>query len=277
MDQYRPSGFNFLPPAVKNLLIINGLFFVITILAERMYQVDLGKVLGLFPFQSEYFKPYQLVTHFFMHANFMHLASNMFALWMFGSVIENYWGAKRMLFYYFFTAFGAALLHQGVNWYEIHQLQSQASAFFINPDIGTFSDVNISLTFINEWGVDRYLQLKDHFAAGKADPEAVTAAMNFFEQYIKLKADIPTVGASGAVFGVLLAYGMMFPNTYIYLYFAIPIKAKWFVAAYGLFELFSGFRNNPMDNVAHFAHLGGMLFGYILIKYWNRNLRNRFY
>jgi hypothetical protein len=102
-------------------------------------------------------------------------------------------------------------------------------------------------------------------------------SVEYANQLVQSKMNIPTVGASGAVFGVLLAFGMLFPNTLIYLYFAIPIKAKYFVILYGLFELYSGFANNPGDNIAHFAHLGGMLFGYILIKFWNKNDRHRFY
>jgi membrane associated rhomboid family serine protease len=167
----------------------------------------------------------------------------MFALWMFGKILENVWGAKRFLTYYLITALGAAALHLGVSQYEIMSLQSQ-----INP-----SDLNILLE--NGKQVLEGNQNYTHPLMGK----------------LNLLINTPTVGASGAVFGILLAFGMLFPNTLLYIYFAIPIKAKYFVMIYGALELYSGLSNNPADNVAHFAHLGGMLFGYILLKYWQKN------
>jgi membrane associated rhomboid family serine protease len=167
----------------------------------------------------------------------------MFALWMFGKILENVWGAKRFLTYYLITALGAAALHLGVSQYEIMSLQSQ-----INPN-----DLNILLE--NGKQVLEGNQNYTHPLMGK----------------LNLLINTPTVGASGAVFGILLAFGMLFPNTLLYIYFAIPIKAKYFVMIYGALELYSGLSNNPADNVAHFAHLGGMLFGYILLKYWQKN------
>ena len=111
----------------------------------------------------------------------------------------------------------------------------------------------------------------------QSDPEYIAQSVQYANKLLVYRMNIPTVGASGAVFGVLLAYGMLFPNTIIYIYFAIPLKAKYLVILYGLFELYSGFANNPGDNVAHFAHLGGMLFGFILIKFWNKRNRQHFY
>jgi len=239
---YRPTSFRELPEIIKNLLIINGLLFLATISLES-YGIDLTQLLGLHQFQSEDFMPHQLITHFFMHGNFTHLFFNMFALWMFGKILENVWGAKRFLTYYLITALGAAALHLGVSQYEIMSLQSQ-----INP-----SDLNILLE--NGKQVLEGNQNYTHPLMGK----------------LNLLINTPTVGASGAVFGILLAFGMLFPNTLLYIYFAIPIKAKYFVMIYGALELYSGLSNNPADNVAHFAHLGGMLFGYILLKYWQKN------
>jgi len=239
---YRPTSFRELPEIIKNLLIINGLLFLATISLES-YGIDLTQLLGLHQFQSEDFMPHQLITHFFMHGNFTHLFFNMFALWMFGKILENVWGAKRFLIYYMITALGAAALHLGVSQYEIMSLQSQ-----INP-----SDLNILLE------------------NGRSVIESNKYYTNPFMQKLDLLINTPTVGASGAVFGILLAFGMLFPNTLLYIYFAIPIKAKYFVMIYGALELYSGLSNNPADNVAHFAHLGGMLFGYLLLKYWQKN------
>jgi len=231
---YRPTSFRELPEIIKNLLIINGLLFLATISLES-YGIDLTQLLGLHQFQSEDFMPHQLITHFFMHGNFTHLFFNMFALWMFGKILENVWGAKRFLIYYMTTALGAAALHLAVSQYQIYELSNEVPNLIELAKKGLYNPSN-----------ENSLRLT----------QLVTT---------------PTVGASGAVFGILLAFGMLFPNTLLYIYFAIPIKAKYFVMIYGALELYTGLSNNPADNVAHFAHLGGMLFGYILLKYWQKN------
>lgn len=227
-QQYRPSNsFSLLPLVVKNLLIINGLFYLATLSAASL-GVDLTDILGLHYPLSDSFRPYQLITYMFMHGSFMHLFFNMFALWMFGNTLENVWGPKRFLTYYIITGIGAAICHYTIVYFELQPV----------------------LEYVN------------------------TQALNSEEAEILRREVMNTpvvVGASGSVFGILLAFGMMFPNTLLYIYFAIPIKAKWFVILYGAAELFSGLAGNPGDNVAHFAHLGGMLFGFILIKYWKRN------
>jgi len=231
---YRPTSFRELPEIIKNLLIINGLLFLATISLES-YGIDLTQLLGLHQFQSEDFMPHQLITHFFMHGNFTHLFFNMFALWMFGKILENVWGAKRFLIYYMITALGAAALHLAVSQYQIYELSNEFPNLIELAKKGLYNPSN-----------ENSLRLT----------QLVTT---------------PTVGASGAVFGILLAFGMLFPNTLLYIYFAIPIKAKYFVMIYGALELYLGLNNNPADNVAHFAHLGGMLFGFLLLKYWQKN------
>lgn len=240
------SAFGNMPEVVKNLLIINGLFYLATI-AFAPQGIDLGKILGAFYWDSLHFRPWQIVTHMFMHGGFAHIFFNMFALWMFGTSIEKIWGAKRFLIYYLITGFGAFLLHYGVVAFQVQQLIPEVS-----PDM---------LMEIKENGLS-YLQNRRNYT----DP--TLAQLNLFY-------NVPVVGASGAVFGILLAFGMMFPNTRLMLlFFPVPIKAKYFVIGYGAIELFSGIANRPGDNVAHFAHLGGMLFGYLLIKYWNNNQEN---
>lgn len=226
---YRPAGFSFLPPVVKNLLIINGLAFFASIVFGRMGVDVLGRF-GLYLPVTEAFKPFQLVTHLFLHdtRGLGHILGNMFALWMFGTPLENRWGSPRFLTYYMVTGLGAAALHLGVNYWE-------------------------------------YLQAANlHAATGSAEALYVMQSI----------ALTPTVGASGAVFGLLLGFGMMYPNQQIYLYFLLPIKAKYFVAIYGLFELFNGIANSG-SSIAHFAHVGGMLFGFALLRYWSRG-RSRF-
>lgn len=232
------------PPVVKNLLIINGLFFLATFVKP-----DLIHTLGLHYWKSEDFSPYQIVTHFFMHGGIAHIFFNMFALWMFGGPLENVWGPKRFLLFYIVTALGAALVHLIVIHLRLEQLTAEMPSDMLNEVIRNGCDVI-------RRGTEHYI-----------DPtmDAVNGLYNG-----------PTVGASGAVFGILLGFAMLFPNIYLYLYFAIPIKAKYVVAGYVLIELYLGFANSPGDNVAHFAHLGGALFGFILIKIWQRN-RKRFY
>lgn len=245
---YQPTRFNILPEVIKNLLIINGLFFVGTLVMQSAFGIDLGRILGLYVPGSEHFRPFQLVTHMFMHGNLGHIFFNMFALWMFGNMLENVWGGRRFLVYYMVTGLGAALIHLGWNYFELMQVIQNVSPEQVQRVIENGSDI---------------------LMRGQNYTDPSLAKLN-------LIYNIPTVGASGAVFGILLAFGMLFPDTRIYLYFAFPIKAKYFVIGYGLLELFNGIANDPSSNVAHFAHLGGMLFGFILIKYWQNKHGHRY-
>lgn len=254
MDQYRPSGFSVLPPVVKNLLIINGLFYLGSIALGIKFQINLVRLLGLYFPGSPHFEPYQVLTHIFMHATFQggqivfaHILGNMFALWMFGSVLENVWGGKRFLIYYLVTGFGAAALHLGVIGYDVWQATQELAAGGVDPELVRMATGDQLQRLVYQY------------------PKLEETIVDLWQSY-----NVPTVGASGAVFGVLLAFGVMFPNSYLYLFFAIPIKAKWFVMGYGALELYLAISNNPNDPVAHFAHLGGMLFGWLLIRYWRR-------
>lgn len=235
-----------MPTVVKNLLIINGLFFLATVVLEAQ-GVRLSRILGAFYWDSQGFEPWQIVTHMFMHGGFTHILFNMFALWMFGTAIERVWGPQRFLIYYMVTGLGAYFLHYAVIAYEANQLIAE-----LGPE---------ALRMVKQEGLELWLENKNYI-----DPQL--AQLNRLY-------NTPVVGASGAVFGILLAFGMLFPNTkLIMLFFPVPIKAKYFVIGYGLLELYSGLAG-AADNVAHFAHLGGMIFGFILIKYWsNRHKSN---
>jgi len=248
MSQYSPGGFFSLPPVVKNILIINVILFLATFILQRT-GIDLNEYLAVYSVKSPNFKPYQLITHMFMHGGFAHVFFNMFALWMFGRVLEEVWGPKRFFIYYFVTGLGAAFLHLLVNYIEIQSLIAKMDATAVNTVLSQGADV---------------------LQEGKNYADTLMGKLN-------LMINTPTVGASGAVFGLLLAFGFMFPNAIIYIYFAFPLKAKYFVMIYGAFELYLGFANRAGDNIAHFAHLGGMIFGFILIKYWNRTRRQHFY
>lgn len=234
MTQFQPTRFNFLPPVIKNLLILNGLVFLATITFP-----DLMEKFALYFPTSPDFQPFQIVTHMFTHADIGHIFFNMFSLWMFGSVLENFWGPKRFLTFYLITGLGAAFLHMGVNAYELYNAVGT-----LNPSVTINGDTISSATYSQS-------QLREIVAAYT-----------------------PTVGASGAVFGIFVAYGMLFPNTLIYLYFLFPIKAKYLMIVFIAIELYMGFINSPDDNIAHFAHLGGALFGFILVKYWSKDRRH---
>jgi membrane associated rhomboid family serine protease len=274
--QYRPSAFKLLPDVVKNLLIINGLFFLATITFENRLGIDLTDILGLHYFTAEKFKPYQFITYMFMHGSFSHIFFNMFAVWMFGSAVENVWGSQRFLIYYLITGIGAALIQFLVFSFELSPVMDLINTAMSHPTESNlqafFSKVHYDQLpgFMAQNAKNFVTSYNSMLAAGNTG-EASRLAINFLAQFkIDYLNQPVVVGASGALFGLLLAFGMMFPNTLIYLYFAIPIKAKYFVMLYGGLELFLGISNNQGDNVAHFAHLGGMLFGFIIIKYWQR-------
>ena len=250
-QQYSPSGFSMLPPVVKNLLIINALFFVATLAFESFWGIDLSKLLGLYYYESEMFHPHQIFTYMFMHGNFSHLFFNMFALWMFGAVIENSWGGKRFLFYYLVTGIGAGLVQVVVYGIRIHQIMAQLSPEMID--------------IVKNEGLAIWQQGKNYAGDFKLMGN------------LNLLLNVGTVGASGSVFGLLLAFGILFPNSLIYIYFLFPMKAKWLVIGYGVLELWLGIANRSGDNVAHFAHLGGMLFGIILILLWRRKKEKDYY
>lgn len=236
--------------------------------------IDLSKILGLHFFASDNFMPFQFVTHMFMHADFYHLLFNMFALFMFGRVLESVWGPKRFLLYYMLTGLGAAALHSFVLWLDYASVMKAFTAFSNTPTPELFSEIiKESLGRPAAW----VYEFADQWADNPDSVAYANKGIQIARQAITESINVPTVGASGAVFGILLAFGMLFPNTELMLIFPpIPIKAKYFVIGYGLIELYLGFQNSAGDNVAHFAHLGGMLFGFILIKYWNKH-SNRFY
>ncbi len=223
------SEYKIMPTVTKNLIIINVLVFFGTLVAQR-YGIDLTNYLGLHFFLASDFNPAQLITYMFMHGGFSHIFFNMFAVFMFGTVLERTWGPKRFLFYYIVCGIGAGLIQEGVQYIK----------YIV--DYSHYSQVDIGTGIIP---MGEFLNM------------------------------LTTVGASGAVYAILLAFGMLFPNNQLFIFpLPFPIKAKFFVIGYALIELYAGFANNPGDNVAHFAHLGGMIFGFILIMYWRKKSRN---
>lgn len=224
---------NNIPSITKNLLIINVLAFFATWVFEKQ-GLDLTATFGLHFFMAKDFSFYQLVTYLFMHGSFMHLFFNMFAVWMFGTVMERVWGPKRFLIYYLVCGIGAGIIQEVVQYIN-----------YVNENLAAYDFVMTS--------------------SGRITTEA----------YLNLWT---TVGASGAVYAILLAFGMTFPNERMFIIpFPFPIKAKWLIGGYIVIEVWSAL-NTPGDGIAHMAHLGGMLFGFLLIRYWRKhpNIEQRF-
>lgn len=280
--QYSPTGFRVLPPVVKNIIILNILFFLASIGLGSAMNINLKDILGLHYFASSDFSPYQFITYMFMHGGFSHIFFNMFALWMFGSVLENVWGPKRFIIFYVFTGIGAALLHYLVFYIEINPVLRLMDGFLDQPSITSlqafvsnhrFQVTDNSIEIYDEF--QRFSQSFNILQQNPQDIKALQESVSFVSAYKEYYLNLPTVvGASGAIFGLLLAFGMLFPNSLIYLYFFIPVKAKWFVIIFGVIELVSGFYDTG-GNVAHFAHLGGMIFGFFLIVYWRNQEKKR--
>lgn len=250
---------------VKHLLIINGLVF----LAGEFF-LDTNMLALRFPASAD-FRPYQIATHFFMHGGFMHLFFNMFALVMFGSALETLWGPKKFLYFYFICAFGAAILHMGYSWWDFSSMEQAIAQFQANPSPESY------WAYFNDVPLDKlnpeYKNAVEQLAGAMSNPspDAVEAGVFRMNEFLRAKVDIPIVGASGAIYGLLLAFGMYFPNAELMLIFLpIPIKAKYFIPILMVVELFLGVNQFSWDNIAHFAHLGGALTGFLLILYWRK-------
>lgn len=263
-----------LTPTVKNLLIANfGVFVIGTVLATQN-GIDINEYFGLHSYFSDRFQPYQFVTYIFMHGGFGHIFSNMFALFIFGPLLEQYWGGKRFLFFYLFTGVGAGLSYWGVNAYEVYHLKEAVSFYLQHPNPEEF----VKLLSGYDRDIYRNLLTKiELFSEYPSDPQAIAWSKDIAREIYYGASNFSMVGASGSVYGVLMAFGLLFPNTVLHYFFIpIPIKAKYVVAFYGLSALYMQIKSAPDDNVAHFAHLAGMVFAFILVRYWGKR-RDVFY
>ena len=268
-QQYSPQGFRMLPTGVKHLLILNILFYIAANVIRTSTRIDLDEYLALFFIGSDFFRPWQYITYMFMHGSIEHIFFNMFALWMFGYILENIWGTRRFLIFYLLCGIGAGLFHTGVTWITSAPVLADINAYAADPSPDAF------LQLCNEH-FDKILNHKwvnEIFDAWTANPYSNNYGLYTTEQLMEVYntriIGVPTVGASGAIYGILLAFGMMFPEERIYLYFLFPIKAKWFVMGYAAIELITGIIGTN-DGIAHFAHLGGMLVGLIIILIWRK-------
>jgi membrane associated rhomboid family serine protease len=262
MANFRQGGFSQMPIVVKNLIIINVLVFLL----QNVIGAQADDYLALHFITSPYFKWWQLFTHMFMHANLMHIFFNMFALWMFGSILENVFGSAKFLTFYLICGLGAAICHLSVLGLQFHNFQTAFLYYQEHPNITEYSKF---LAKANVTGP----AFGEILRFWNDTPDCSNCAQQSIEsisQLYLIKINEATVGASGAVFGLLFAFGYLFPNTELMLLFPpIPIKAKWFVTGYAAIELVMGIQNSSTDNIAHFAHLGGMLFAFILLRVWN--------
>jgi membrane associated rhomboid family serine protease len=238
-----------IPPVVKNLLIINILFFVATWVMQSK-GIDLAFYLGAFYFDSPLFKIWQPISYMFMHGGFTHILFNMFALYMFGSVLENRWGPKKFLNFYLITGLGALALQLLVQSIEVY---------------------NITGSIVNHGAVT--IDLAEGMAGTNLTGLTREQSQTLLGIYIG-----PMVGASGAIFGLLVAFGMLYPNVEMYIMFIpVAIKAKYIMPVYIVIELFLGVAKFQGDSVAHYAHLGGALLGFILVKIWKDKDRHTYY
>jgi len=278
MTEFRPSRFEILPTIVKNLLIINGLFFLAQTTFKSSLGISLENILALHAWQSSLFRPWQLITHMFLHGDFWHIFGNMFAVWMFGSVLENLWGPKRFLLFYIICGLGAALMHLLFLSYEVIPLmsdwaalvQAQSSGVGLSKAVYAFSDHHPGV-------LNSQLDLANYVIANPTDVAAVNQLMGWIQSYYEANLNTATIGASGAVFGLLAAFVYLFPNTYIYLYFLVPVKAKWMGIGYFAYELYYAVQNSGGDNVARWAHVGGAIVGLLIVMTWNKKNRKTFY
>jgi len=274
MTNFRPGGFQQLPLVVKNLIIINVLVFGITYVAG-LRGINLDDLLALHYWQSPLFRWWQIFTHMFMHGSISHIFFNMFALWMFGRILENVWGPQRFLVFYLVCGLGAAFCHLGVLTFEYTRFHDAFMHYQQNPTFVEYAQLIKHHNLADDPVLAKILS----FWSSNGDcSDCASTSILRVNAYYSAMINEATVGASGAIFGLLFAFGYLFPNTELYIYFIpIPIKAKWLVAGYALLELSQGLYNSAGDNIAHFAHLGGMLFAFILLRIWNDKIRNHFY
>jgi membrane associated rhomboid family serine protease len=256
MTEFRPSRFEILPIIVKNLLIINGLFYLaqVTFSKGAVPVFSFEDTLALHAWQSDLFKPWQLITHMFLHGDFYHILGNMFALWMFGSILENVWGAKRFLTFYLICGLGAALIHLLFLSYELTPIMKDY-ALVLQQQNDPMAFVDAMASFGRKYNMGFN---EEALVFLKADPSNTLMTNKVLEAvttYYNNRINTATLGASGAVFGILAAFVYLFPNTYIYLYFLVPVKAKWL----------------------GWAHIGGAIVGLLIVITWNKTNKKTLY
>lgn len=241
-----------IPQVTKNILLLNIVFFVAT-LVLRNNGIYLVELFGGHYINSPLFEPYQIVTHFFMHSDtdYFHIIMNMFVFVMFGALLEKIWGPKRFFIFYVASAIGAFLLYNAIGMYQIYQLKQSIPS-------SDLSELDMVIR-----------TLKPNMGLASGFPAEYYKYINYCR--------VPMVGASGAIFGVTAAFAILFPNTELYIYGAFPVKAKYLVGGYFVYELLKSFKGSEGDHVAHLAHVGGAITGAIIVYFWRKKDKKNFW
>ena len=256
-----------LTPMVKNLLLITVAAYLIP---SILGWGRINSFLGLWHISSPNFQPYQFFTYMFAHGGFMHLLFNMLGLIFLAPLLEQFWGPKRFLTFYLITGIGAGVFYEGVKYAQTNPMKNKMEEYTANPNPDDFA------VYMAKYAPQHYNGLYDFIEYYSEHPvEGKRQSISYVEQVYDSVINVPMVGASGAIYGILMAFGMLFPNTQLMLLFPpIPIKAKYFVLILGGFAIYSQLMNSGGDNVAHLAHLGGMLFAFIMIKIWSKDKKS---
>jgi membrane associated rhomboid family serine protease len=262
----------FLPltPVVKNLLIVNGLIFLAQITFQNKFPVD--EWFAQHHFLSKDFRPHQLLTYIFMHGSFQHLFFNMLGLFMFGTKLEMVWGAKRFLTFYLVCGIGAGLISGLATLVETYPVISDLNFLQEHPTVRNFNMLLSKYQWINQGIVPEFKALVN---AESPDPGIQKAIFSAADQLKEVATRGTMVGASGALFGILAGVAYLFPNDMVMIYLLFPMKMKWLVLIYGAIELWAAIQNNPQDQVAHGAHLGGGLVGFLIVYFSYRRGNRR--
>lgn len=258
-----------LTPTVKNLLIINVIAYLIP---SVLGLSGINRILGLYYFDSPFFYPFQFFTYMFSHGGFMHIFFNMLMLFFLGPLLEQFWGGKKFLTFYLITGIGAGFIYLLINFFQLSPLKSAVEDYSLNPNPEDFYTIIAKYDKYNfDYSNRVYEAYFDNPTNTTLERQTIEVAQSLYDHNL----NIPMVGASGAIYGILMAFGLLFPNTEMMLLFPpIPIKAKYLVLILGGMAIYSGFKDNAGDNTAHFAHLGGMIVSYIVLKYWQLNSKN---
>jgi membrane associated rhomboid family serine protease len=252
----------FLTPVVRNLLLINIIIFIL----QSFANVNFFEIFGLRYLLSPKFAPYQIITHMFIHGSTGHLISNMIGLFIFGPLLEYTWGGRRFLVFYFVCGIGASVLYSSARFYDVYELKRDTDSYITHPTPNKF--VNFVSNYAPEFYHSRY-DFLNAFEEKPEDPTYLAQSKELVQQIYDIAINIPMGGASGALFGIMMAFAMLFPNREIMspMTFFIPVQAKYLIGVYAVIEIFAGLNPTAGDSVAHFAHIGGMLFAYIWIAY----------
>lgn len=264
-----------LTPVVKNLLIINVVVFILQSLVSAGYVTNL---LAMHKIGSDDFRPYQLFTYMFAHGGIGHIFFNMLGLAFLGPLLEQFWGPKRFLIFYLVTGIGAGVLFAGIEYYRTSKADEVIEHYMNDPSPSRFASLADEYNNrLKPQYRQEVIQFLEYYGSHENDPTTIENSKGYANWFLQASKSGIMLGASGAVYGILMAFGLLFPNTKLMLLFPpIPVKAKYLVLALGAYAIYAGFSRSEGDSVAHFAHLGGMIFAFIMIQIW-KGQRNKFY